>query len=52
MYWFIFDGPVDSEWIENLNTSLDDNKLVCLANGERIKLPIKFGFLFELDNLN
>lgn len=26
--------------------------MICLSNGERIKLPLKFGFLFEIDSLN
>ena len=50
-YWITLDGPVDAMWIENLNTVLDDNMTLCLANGERIKLRPQLRMLFQVENL-
>ena len=42
--WIIFDGDVDPEWVENLNSVLDDNKLLTLPNGERLGIPPNVSF--------
>ncbi len=42
---------MDALWIENMNTVLDDNKMLCLANSERIKLTPYVHMLFEVSDL-
>ncbi len=49
--YLVFDGDVDAVWVENMNSVMDDNKLLTLPNGERIRLQSHVKLLFEVADL-
>lgn len=48
------DGNMDASWTETLNTVLDNNRVLMLANGERIYMPSnnQCSLLFEVSDLS
>ena len=51
-FWVMYDGPIDTLWIESQNSVLDDSKVLTLVNGERISFPNQVTMLFEAADLD
>ncbi|ORZ35435.1 dynein heavy chain and region D6 of dynein motor-domain-containing protein [Catenaria anguillulae PL171] len=49
--YICFDGDVDAVWVENMNSVMDDNRLLTLPNGERIRLQKHCALFFEVGDL-
>ncbi|RLU19225.1 hypothetical protein DMN91_007782 [Ooceraea biroi] len=45
--WLVFDGDLDGTWIENLYTTIDENKMLYLASGERLPITESTSIFFE-----
>ena len=50
--WIVCDGDIDPEWVESLNSVLDDNRLLTMPSGDRIQFGPNVNFLFETDDLS
>ena len=47
-----FDGPIEPDWVENMNSVLDDNKRLNLVTGETIYLTPQMNILLETSDLD
>jgi len=50
--WIVFDGEVATEWIEVLNSVLDDNKKLTLVSGEALPLTPTTRIVIECTDLS
>lgn len=49
--WILLDGDLDANWIESMNSVMDDNRMLTLASNERIRLKSHMRMIFEIRDL-
>uniref|UniRef100_A0A8C9LKF2 Dynein heavy chain hydrolytic ATP-binding dynein motor region domain-containing protein n=1 Tax=Piliocolobus tephrosceles TaxID=591936 RepID=A0A8C9LKF2_9PRIM len=47
----LLDGNIDADWIESMNTVMDDNKVLTLVSNERIPFTKQMHLFFEITNM-
>lgn len=50
--WIVFDGSMESEWVDYLNSVVDVSRNLCLPSSERVQVPDCVSFMFEADDLS
>jgi dynein heavy chain len=50
--WLMLDGDLDANWIESMNSVMDDNKTLTLASNERVPVKPNMRLLFEIRDLD
>jgi dynein heavy chain len=47
----VLDGDIDPNWIEAMNTVLDDNKMLTLESNERIPMTPAMRIMVEVEDM-
>ena len=48
----VLDGDLEANWIESMNSVMDDNRMLTLASNERIPLKSNMRMVFEIRDLD
>jgi hypothetical protein len=49
--WILLDGDLDANWVESMNSVMDDSRLLTLPSNERIRLLPHMKMIFEIRDL-
>jgi hypothetical protein len=49
--WILLDGDLDANWVESMNSVMDDSRLLTLPSNERIRLLPHMRMIFEIRDL-
>jgi len=49
--WMVLDGDVDPDWIESMNSVMDDSKILTLVSQDRIEFTSSMRMLIEIGHL-
>jgi len=47
----VLDGDIDPNWIEAMNTVMDDNKMLTLPSNERIAMTAPMRMILEIEDM-
>ena len=49
--WIVFDGDMDAKWIEDMNSVMDDSKILCLSGSDTMMLLSLCKLVLESEDL-
>lgn len=49
--YLVLDGDIDPDWVEAMNTVMDDNKVLTLENNDRIMMTPSMRMILEVEDM-